>query len=118
MTRPRHCTWDSCILCTPTDGLATSRKQHYELTDYPTSLNEAELYECLSYLPEMDADFHSVNNLLNLPNLDDNPLSYLWLRDMQQSNLYLMAQFHKTNSEFHIKILDDHEIVCYTEKKR
>ena len=46
----------------------------------PTSLDEAELYECLAYLSEMDSYFYLVNSLLNLPNSDDNPLSYLWLR--------------------------------------
>ena len=62
--------------------------------------------------------FHSVNILLNLPNSDDNPLSYLWLRDTQERDPELIARSRKPDLGFHVKIFDDHEIICHTEKDK
>ena len=81
-------------------------------------LDKVDLYKCLVYLPEMDDYFHSVNSLLNLPNSDDNPLSYLWLRDMQERDPELVAQSQEPDSGFQVKIFDDHAIICYTEKDK
>ena len=39
---------------------------------------ESELLECLKYLPEMDDYYNSTEHMLNLPSMDDNPLSYIW----------------------------------------
>ena len=71
--------------CAPTSApepLKFSNLTDAELHE-PAGLDDFELYDCLAYLPEMDDYFDSVNSLFNLPNLDDNPLSYVWLRDMQ-----------------------------------
>ena len=48
-----------------------------------TNLQEAELYECLRHLPEYEEYLQTVEIYLNLPSSDDNPLSYLWLKDVQ-----------------------------------
>ena len=66
----------------------------------------------------MDSYFHSVNSLLNLTNSDDNPLSYLWLRDTWERGPELIAQSREPDSGFHVKIFDDHEIICHTKKDK
>ena len=48
--------------------------------DFYTNIEEAALFDCLKYLPEMDDYYNTTHSLLNLPLTDDNPLSYVWLR--------------------------------------
>ena len=43
--------------------------------DLYTNTEESELFECLKYLPEMDDYYNSTEHMLNLPSMDDNPLS-------------------------------------------
>ena len=106
--------------CAPTSApepLKFSNLTDAELHE-PAGLDDFELYDCLAYLPEMDDYFDSVNSLLNLPNSDDNPLSYVWLRDMQERDPELMARSQEPDSGFQTRIFDDHEIICYTEKDK
>ena len=45
--------------------------------DLYTDTKESELLQCLKYLPEMDDYYYSTEQMLNLPYMDDNPLSYI-----------------------------------------
>ena len=47
-----------------------------------------------------------------------NPLSYLWLRDMQEHDPELIARSHVPDSGSHVKIFDDHEMICYTKEDK
>ena len=38
----------------------------------------------------MDNYYNTVQSLLNLPESDDNPLSYLWLQDAQENDNLLI----------------------------
>lgn len=90
--------------------------------------NEAELYDCLRHLPELDnyfyaADesFHKVTAFYNgsyinsIPSSDErNPLSYRWLKDTHDADLEL-ARRSKDNPNFSTKTFDEIELVCYTE---
>ena len=51
-----------------------------------TNTEESELLECLKYLREMDDYYNSIEHIFNLPFMDDNPLSYIWLKDTQDEN--------------------------------
>ena len=73
----------------------------------------------VAYLPEMDNYFYFVNSLMNLPISDNNSLSYLWLRNMQERDPELIARSREPNSGFQVKIFDaDNEIIYYTEKDK
>ena len=81
-----------------------------------TNLHEAELYDCLKHLPEYEEYLDVVHNYLNLPSSDDNPLSYIWLKDTQSEDPELTKLCEDPESGFHIKRFDDEELVCFTEK--
>ena len=63
--------------------------QQYENLNSPTSLDEAELFECLQHLPEMEEHYYAMQSLLNLPSSEDNPLSYLWLQESHKKMMQL-----------------------------
>ena len=42
------------------------------------------------------------------------PLSYLWLQDTQNNDPELIQRANEPNSDFHKKVFDDHELICYT----
>ena len=43
--------------------------------DFQTNIEEQELLDCCKYLPEMDDYYDSVEHMLSLPPMDNNPLS-------------------------------------------
>ena len=43
--------------------------------EFYTNIEEATLFDCLRYLPEMNEFYDTTHSLLNLPSTDDNPLS-------------------------------------------
>ena len=57
--------------------------------DLYTNIEEATLFDCLKYLPEMDDFYEMTHSLLNLPSTDNNPLSYVWLKDNVTKSLLL-----------------------------
>ena len=54
--------------------------------DFYTNIEETTLFDCLKYLPEMDDFYNITNSMLNLLLTDDNPLSYVWLKDSQDED--------------------------------
>ena len=85
------------------------------IMDLYTNIEESKLLECLKYLPEMDDYYNSTEHMLNLPSMDDNPLSYIWLKDTQNEDPKLKDLCEIDNSRFHTKIFADEELICYTE---
>ena len=71
--------------------------------DFYTNFEESRLLECLKYLPEMDSYYSSTEHMLNLPSMDDNPLSYIWLKDTQNEDPKLADLCEVNNSRFHKK---------------
>ena len=51
--------------------------------------------------------------LLNLPLLEDNPLSYLWLRDAQDAIQTLKQQCEDPTTGFHTCTFNETELICY-----
>ena len=51
-----------------------------------TNIEEATLYDCLKYLPKTDEYYDTTHSLLNPISTDDNPLSYVWLKDAQDED--------------------------------
>lgn len=80
--------------------------------------SETELYDCLKYLPELDDYFHISDSLLNLPSTENNPLSYVWLKDMQDGDAQLESKCNSTEPHFHWRTFGDTKLVCYTDKDK
>ncbi|KAL7551584.1 hypothetical protein ACHAWF_014769 [Thalassiosira exigua] len=81
-------------------------------------LTEADLYDCLQHLPEMEDYLDVQDSFLNLPSSDDNPLSVLWLKDTQSEDTELLAQCEVEGSGFYKRKFDDMELVCFTEDNK
>ena len=47
--------------------------------------------------------------------MNDNSLSYIWLKDTQDEDPKLKDLCEIDNSRFHKKIYADEELICYTE---
>ena len=86
--------------------------------------NEAEIYKCLRYLPEMDNYFETSyllqlpsmkESMLNLPVSEQNPLNYDWLKDLQDADPVLRRNGEQGISGFSLRTFDETELVCYTE---
>ena len=69
--------------------------------DLYTNTEESELLECLKYLPEIDDYYNSTEHMLNLLSMDDNPLSYIWLKDTQDEDPNLKDLCEMENSRFY-----------------
>ena len=54
--------------------------------DLYTNTEELELLECLKYLPDMDDSYNSTEHMLNLQSMDENSLSYIWLKNTQDKD--------------------------------
>ena len=63
----------------------------------------------------MDNYFYTMDSLLNLPSIDDKPLSYLWLRDTQKRDSQLLESCNDPNSGFYTTTFDKHDIIYYTQ---
>ena len=70
-----------------------------------TNTEESELIKCLKYLPEMDDYYNSTEHMLNLPSMDENPLSYIWLKETQDEDPMLKDFCEIKHSRFHKKCL-------------
>ena len=62
----------------------------------------------------MDDYYNSTEHMLHLPSMDDNPLSYTWLKDTQDEDPKLKDLCGTEHSRFHIFFADE-ELMCYTE---
>ena len=49
--------------------------------------------------------YNSTEQMLNLPSMDDNPLSYIWLKDTQDEDPNLKDLCEMENSRFYKKCL-------------
>ena len=65
----------------------------------------------------MDEFHDTTHSLLNLPSTDDNPLSYVWLKDTQDEDPKLSKLCSDPSSGFHKKNFAGKELVCFTEKR-
>ena len=97
------------------EGKNTDSLMIPEPIDMYQKAEEAGLYECLKHLPEMDDYFQAQHHFLNLPSSDENPLSYLWLKDTQDEDVNLADQCKIKDSRFHLRKFDEVELVCFTE---
>lgn len=77
-----------------------------------SNLDEPELYDCIRHLPELDDYF---NMFVNLPATEDNPLSYAWLKDMQDDEADLETLIKDATSGYHLREFGDMQLVCYSE---
>ena len=89
-----------------------------ELLDFYLNAEEPGFYECLKHLPEMDTYFETMDSLLNLPSSDNNPLSYLWLKDTQDEDHELIDRCKEDKSRYHLRKFDEVELVCFTESEK
>ena len=86
--------------------------------DFYTNIEEATLFDCLKYLPEIDDYYNTTHSLLNLPSTDDNLLSYVWLKDTQDEDPKLGELCNDPSSGFHRKDFAGEKLICFTEKIR
>ena len=63
----------------------------------------------------MDNYFDSVEHILRLPSMDDNPLYYIWLKDTQDEDPKLKDLCETGNSRFHKKRITDEDLICCAE---
>ena len=61
---------------------------------------------------QLDDYYDSVEHMLNLPPMDDNPLSYMWLKNTQNEDPKLKDLCETVNSRFHKKRFTDEELIC------
>ena len=54
--------------------------------------------------------------VINLPLTDDNPLSYVWLKDRQDEDQKLGELCNDPSSGFHKKDFAGEELICFKEK--
>ena len=73
--------------------------------DLYKNTEEWELLECLKHLPEIDDYYNSTEHMSNIPYMDDNPLSYMLLKDTQDEKPKLKDLCEMGNSKFHKKCL-------------
>ena len=85
--------------------------------NFYTNIEKATLFDFLKYLPEMDDYYNTTHTLLNLPSTDDNPLSYVWLKDTQDEDPKLGELCNDTSSGFHKKNISGEELIFFTEKR-
>ena len=110
-------------------SVAEGKRAGADMSPVPLAMhyNETELYDCLRHLPEMDSyfsasatsfdgvtEFYTGSSYLNLPSSDENPLSYRWLKEMQDSDLNLERR-SADSPYYSTKTFDEIELVCYTE---
>ncbi len=97
------------------EGKSSGLKSEPTPLDIYHADQDSDLYDCLKHLPEMDEYFAVQEHLLNLPSTEDNPLSYQWLRDSQDSDTELKRKCEDSKSGFHTRLFNEIELVCYTE---
>ena len=83
-----------------------------------SSANDADLYECLKHHPDLDSYFDTMESYLNIPKMDDNPLSYQWLKDTQDADTELQKLTETDEARFYLKKFRDVELICFTEAGR
>ena len=86
------------------------------IMDFYTNIEEATLFDCSKYLPEMGGYYDTTHSLLNFPSTDNNPLSYVWLKDTQDEDQELGELCNGLSSRFHKKNFADEELVWFTKK--
>ena len=93
--------------------LNRSGKLHLPELGYRYSVSsESELLDCLRLYPDMDSYYEY--SMLNIPQSDDNPLSYTWLKETQDSSQELQQKITNNVTGYHLRRFDDVELICYS----
>ena len=79
---------------------------------YYSVSDESELLSCLKHHPDMDSYYEY--SMLNVPQSEDNPLSYTWLKETQESSETLQQKLTNNISGYHTRKFDDVELICYS----
>ena len=79
---------------------------------YYSVSSESELLACLRHHPDMDSYYEY--SMLNIPQSDDNPLSYTWLKETQDSSQELQQKITDNVTGYHLRTFDDVELICYS----
>ena len=90
-----------------------ARRHPTSVMDLYTNTEESELLECLKHLPEMDDYYSSTEHMLNLPSMDDNPLSYVWLKGTQDEDPKVKDLCEIDSSRFHKNVCRRRTNVLY-----
>ena len=85
------------------------------VVEFYTNIEEATVFDCLKYLPEVDEFYDMTHSLLHLPSTYNNQLSHVWRKDTQDEDPKLGELCNDPSSGFNKKNFAGEELVCFTE---